>query len=140
MERCPVGDVAAGAAAHEEAAGEIGVGAEPGVGGGGVHGLCAEPEEGVIGVMVSGGETLLGGKAIFDGEDKGRERGGEAGAGDVEGGRGGAKEDEATSMEVEDDGEGVGGWGRGSREEETDPSVMDGVETDIFGEGGEGGV
>lgn len=88
--------------------------------------------------MVSGRETVLGSEAIFDGEDEGGERGGEAGAGGVEGGGSGTEEDEAAAVEVEDEGERGRGRGRGA--EETDPGSVGGVERDVFRESGEGGV
>lgn len=98
-------DVAAGAAAHEEAPGEVGVGGEPWIcAGEGLEGLVPEPEEGVEGVVVGGREAVLRGEAVLDGEGDGGELGGEVGAGEVEEGGGGAEEDEAAAVEVEDDG------------------------------------
>lgn len=97
-----IGDVAAGAAAHEEATGEVDPGGEPWIGGG--LGLGSEPEKSVDGVVVGGGETVFGSEAVVDGEDEGGDLGGEGGAGVLEEGGGCAEEDEAAAVEIEDDG------------------------------------
>ena len=72
-----------------------------GGGGGSEVGVGDDPGEGVPGVSVGGGDGVLGGEAVLDGDDEG---GGEAGEGVEDGVEGGA-DAEAAALVVDEDGE-----------------------------------
>lgn len=63
--------------------------------------LVADPHDRVHGVIVRGGEAVLGSKAVLDGEDEEAELVGQAGARVVERPGGCAEDDEAAAVEVE---------------------------------------
>jgi len=103
---------------------------------GGVACLGLGPEDGVEGVVVGGREAVFGAEAVVDGGDDGWKGGGEGGAGVVEDEGGGVVEDESAAVEVEEEGEFLGG-GR-VREEEAEGGVVGGVEGDVDGKRGFG--
>lgn len=138
--------VRTGTAPHEEAGGEIGVVSQPGLGiiaaVGPIEGVIAGPQDGVDGIVVGGREAVLGGEAVVDGDDQGREEGGHAEARFVERPRGCAEEDESTAVEVDDERE-LGGGGGGRRErgrtENADGGGGGAVEAAVIEEGGGAG-
>lgn len=83
---------------------------------------------------------MLGGKAVLNGEDKGSEVSGQARAGLVEREGGGAEEDEATAVEVDDDGEEFGAGRERVWLEGADEGSGGGVEWEVLGESELGGV
>jgi len=135
-ERCEVGDVCPGAASQEEALGEVHVVPEPGMGLGWVTGLGLGPEEGVEGVVIGGREAVFGAEAVVHGGDDGWEGGGKRGAEVVGDDGGGVEEDESAAVDVDDEGEFLGG--RRVREEEAEGGVGGGIERDVDGKRGFG--
>lgn len=119
-----VGDVAAGAVASEEHGGEI----RDEIAG-------IEPVEDVDAVIVRGRESVLGGEAVVDGDDVGRDPAGDPAAEGVKGAGEGGVHDESAAVEVDYDGEGggpVAGIGGGG--EEADLEVVGRIH-DVVGGG-----
>ncbi|CAL5087973.1 unnamed protein product [Urochloa decumbens] len=107
-----VRDVGAGALAADAEAGEVAVVGEPGLlarsgGGGGVGG---HPAQRLPGVVVGGGERVLGREAVLDGDDDGAGPRGERGEVPVEDEVEGGVEAEAAAVEVDEDRELVAGY------------------------------
>ncbi|BAT02881.1 Os07g0643500, partial [Oryza sativa Japonica Group] len=126
-----VGDVAAGAVADEEAAGEVDGDGRYYVGGEADGGEVAEH---VHAVVVGGGVAVLGGEAVVDGDDDGAELAAEPAAQGVVLAGGGGEEREAAAVEVDDDGERRGFHGAAARGgEHARPQPAGRVDGDIAG-------
>ncbi|CAL5081811.1 unnamed protein product [Urochloa decumbens] len=104
-----VRDVGAGALAADAEAGEVAVVGEPWLlaGSGGVGG---HPAQRLPGVVVGGGERVLGREAVLDGDDDGAGPRGEGGEVPVEDEVEGGVEAEAAAVEVDEDRELVAGY------------------------------
>jgi len=97
-----VRDVRSGATSHEVTVGIVGVVSQP------IVWLGFEPGKRFDGVVVGGGESVFGGEAVVHRNDDGIRVFCEVYAGVVEEACGGAEEDEAAAVEVDDERE-VGG-------------------------------
>lgn len=133
-----MGDVGTGAVAGEEDAVEVSVLGKPRLGAAASGGMGGDPLGGGPGVIIRGGERVLRGSAVLDGDGEDLGLGDEGVEVVVVGWGKGRLNDEAAAMEVDEDGElvfvGVGG------EVETGGDTGGWVDGDVFGGDAGGGV